>query len=142
VLVELRGIARERIEVVELGVDHGMFFSQVSAAARVQLGIHPDVTVLLYVGGLDIYHDLGPVIETIGNSFASVPRNARGCGVFRVAVRRRLPALANSAQASGRRLVMVLKPGAKRWRRRATVIRHATSCRSARREASGWSETA
>jgi glycosyltransferase involved in cell wall biosynthesis len=67
VLAELRGIARDRIEVVELGVDHGMFFPQDAAAARASLGIAPDRTVLLYVGGLDIYHDLGPVIEGLGS---------------------------------------------------------------------------
>jgi glycosyltransferase involved in cell wall biosynthesis len=64
-LVALRGIAPDRIEIVELGVDHGLFYPRDRDTARASLGISRDELVLLYVGGLDIYHDLGPIIEAL-----------------------------------------------------------------------------
>lgn len=67
-LVAVRGIAPERIEVVALGVDHARFRPQDQARARESLGIDPNATVLLYVGGLDLYHDLGPLIEALGRA--------------------------------------------------------------------------
>jgi len=66
VLIALRGIAPERIEVVGLGVDHALFHPLDQARARSSVGIDPNAVVLLYVGGLDIYHDLGPLIEAMG----------------------------------------------------------------------------
>jgi glycosyltransferase involved in cell wall biosynthesis len=68
VLIALRGIAPERIEVVGLGVDHAMFHPREQAEARDGARIGRDATVLLYVGGLDIYHDLGPLIEALGRA--------------------------------------------------------------------------
>ncbi len=68
VLIALRGIAPERIEVVELGVDHTMFQPRDQSAARDVVRIGKEPTVLLYVGGLDIYHDLGPLIEALGRA--------------------------------------------------------------------------
>ena len=65
-LIALRDLAPERIEVVELGVDHEMFRPQDQRAARDALRISQEATVLLYVGGLDMYHDLGPLIEAMG----------------------------------------------------------------------------
>lgn len=65
-LIALRGIAPERIEVVGLGVDHALFRPRDQAEARRRLGIDGHATVLLYVGGLDIYHDLGPMIAAFG----------------------------------------------------------------------------
>jgi glycosyltransferase involved in cell wall biosynthesis len=62
-LVERRGIAPERIAVVGLGVDRARFCPQPQRAVRATLGIDPDARVLLYVGGMDIYHDLAPAIE-------------------------------------------------------------------------------
>jgi glycosyltransferase involved in cell wall biosynthesis len=64
-LVALRGIAPERIEVVELGVDHALFRPTDQGRARVSLGIGSEALVLLYVGGLDIYHDLSQLIEAL-----------------------------------------------------------------------------
>jgi glycosyltransferase involved in cell wall biosynthesis len=66
VLIALRGVAPSRIEIVELGVDHALFRPLDQARARGSAGIDPDALVLLYVGGLDIYHDLGPLIEAMG----------------------------------------------------------------------------
>jgi glycosyltransferase involved in cell wall biosynthesis len=62
-LVDLRGVDPDRIAVVELGVDHDLFRPMDQQSARGMLGIDPDVLMLLYVGGLDIYHDLGQVIR-------------------------------------------------------------------------------
>jgi len=84
VLIALRGIAPERIEVVELGVDHGMFQPRDQSAAREDIRINQDATVLLYVGGLDIYHDLGPLIEALGRvARASVELHIVGDGELR-----------------------------------------------------------
>jgi glycosyltransferase involved in cell wall biosynthesis len=64
-LVRQRGISPDKIAVVGLGVDHKLFFPKDQAAARKSLGISPTSTVLLYVGGMDKYHDLGPMIEAL-----------------------------------------------------------------------------
>ena len=52
--------------MVGLGVDHALFRPRDQASARISLGINPAATVLLYVGGMDKYHDLGPIIEAFG----------------------------------------------------------------------------
>lgn len=70
-LVALRGLDPSRIEVVELGVDHEIFRPQDQDSTRRQLHIDGQAMVLLYVGGLDVYHDLGPIIEALGRE----PRN-------------------------------------------------------------------
>jgi glycosyltransferase involved in cell wall biosynthesis len=60
-----RGIAADRIHVVGLGVDHARFRPMDQSAARKQLGMRPNATILTYVGAMDEYHDLGPVIEAL-----------------------------------------------------------------------------
>jgi D-inositol-3-phosphate glycosyltransferase len=77
-LVALRGIPPERIEIVELGVDHSMFRPQTQVSARDSLRIAQDATVLLYVGGLDPYHDFGPLIEALGPGKARPGVESRG----------------------------------------------------------------
>jgi glycosyltransferase involved in cell wall biosynthesis len=67
-LVDLRGVEAGRIAVVELGVDHDMFRPMEQEGAREKLGIDRDVLVLLYVGGLDLYHDLGQVIQALARA--------------------------------------------------------------------------
>jgi|SRR5262245_8178132 len=62
-LVTHRGISPDRIEVVGLGVDHALFRPLEQESARKSLGLSPAATLLLYVGGMDEYHDLGPLIE-------------------------------------------------------------------------------
>ena len=64
-LVRQRGIAPDQIAVVGLGVDHTLFYPKDQESARRSLDISPAVTVLLYVGGMDKYHDLGPMIEAL-----------------------------------------------------------------------------
>jgi D-inositol-3-phosphate glycosyltransferase len=64
-LVAERGMAPECIEVVGLGVDHDLFRPLDQASCRSKLGIQPNAFVLLYVGGMDIYHDAAPVIDAL-----------------------------------------------------------------------------
>jgi glycosyltransferase involved in cell wall biosynthesis len=62
-LVKQRGLATERVDVVGLGVDHNLFRPMDQSRARSAHGIRPDATVLLYVGAMDEYHDLEPLID-------------------------------------------------------------------------------
>jgi glycosyltransferase involved in cell wall biosynthesis len=64
-LVETRGVAAQSIEVVGLGVDHDLFRPLDQASSRKTLGIHTDAFVLLYVGGMDTYHDVGAAIDAL-----------------------------------------------------------------------------
>ena len=66
-----RGVTQACIEVVGLGVDHELFRPLDQASSRAALGIKPEAFVLLYVGGMDTYHDLGSVIDALARS--SVP---------------------------------------------------------------------
>ena len=65
VLIEQRGLLPQQVEVVGLGVDHTLFYPRPQEAARARLGIRPEPTVLLYVGGMDTYHDLTPLLEAL-----------------------------------------------------------------------------
>jgi glycosyltransferase involved in cell wall biosynthesis len=65
-LVAHRAIAPECIEVVELGVDHTLFRPLSQSSSRKALRIEPTAFVLLYVGGMDTYHDLDPIIDALG----------------------------------------------------------------------------
>jgi glycosyltransferase involved in cell wall biosynthesis len=67
-LVQRRGIAPDSLQVVGLGVDHAQFRPLPQSAARETLGIDPEAYVLLYVGGLDIHHDLAPAIEGLARA--------------------------------------------------------------------------
>jgi glycosyltransferase involved in cell wall biosynthesis len=64
-LVEHRKLPADQIEVVGLGVDHTMFRPMDQQSARESLQISSEAVVLLYVGGMDEYHDLEPVIEAL-----------------------------------------------------------------------------
>jgi glycosyltransferase involved in cell wall biosynthesis len=64
-LVAERGVSPACIEVVGLGVDHELFRPLDQVSCRNTLGIQSGAFVLLYVGGMDTYHDLGPVIEAL-----------------------------------------------------------------------------
>jgi len=64
-LVAKRHIAPACIEVIELGVDHNLFRPLSQSSCRNVLGIEPAVFVLLYVGGMDTYHDLDPLIDAL-----------------------------------------------------------------------------
>jgi glycosyltransferase involved in cell wall biosynthesis len=64
-LVVARRIAPERISVVPLGVDHRAFRPQNLQAERSRLGMRADAVVMLYVGGMDQYHNLSPLLEAL-----------------------------------------------------------------------------
>jgi glycosyltransferase involved in cell wall biosynthesis len=66
-LVEHRRLSPDRIEVVALGVDRALFQPMDQQSARGALGIRQDPLVMLYVGAMDEYHDLEPVIEALGS---------------------------------------------------------------------------
>jgi glycosyltransferase involved in cell wall biosynthesis len=83
-LVQRRGISPEKIMVVGLGVDHALFCPRDQEAARISLGIKPAVTMLLYVGGMDKYHDLGPIIDALAQIRSpSLELHLVGDGEFR-----------------------------------------------------------
>ena len=64
-LVKQRHVLPESVAVIGLGVDHSLFYPVEQASARQPLGIDSAVTVLLYVGGMDQYHDLGPILDAL-----------------------------------------------------------------------------
>jgi D-inositol-3-phosphate glycosyltransferase len=98
-LVERRGIAPQNVEVVGLGVDHALFRPLPQPAARQALGIDPEAQVLLYVGGMDIYHDLAPAIEGLARAKpAAVELHLVGDG----AARPRYQALAARGEVTAR----------------------------------------
>jgi glycosyltransferase involved in cell wall biosynthesis len=65
ILVQRRSIAPERVEVIGLGVDHSLFRPMDQLLARQSLGMSRDACILLYVGVMDAYHDLGPVLDAL-----------------------------------------------------------------------------
>ena len=84
-LVEHRRLPPDRIEVVGLGVDHAAFRPMDQRAARKCLDVPGDALLLLYVGGMDEYHDLEPVIEALAVSGQPrVELHAVGDGEYRV----------------------------------------------------------
>jgi glycosyltransferase involved in cell wall biosynthesis len=83
-LVAKRGLAPECIEVVGLGVDHDLFRPLDQASCRNRVGIPPSAFVLLYVGGMDIYHDAAPVIDALARiNVPSLELHLVGDGEFR-----------------------------------------------------------
>jgi glycosyltransferase involved in cell wall biosynthesis len=64
-LVARRGVTPQCIKVIGLGVDHELFRPLDQAYCRNALGILPGAFVLLYVGGMDTYHDVGPIIDAL-----------------------------------------------------------------------------
>jgi glycosyltransferase involved in cell wall biosynthesis len=107
-LIERRGIASERMEVISLGVDHARFRPLPQRPAREILGIDPEVHVLLYVGGMDVYHDLAPAITGLARAKpASLELHVVGDGAFRpryeaLAARERVAACFHGQVVHGR----------------------------------------
>jgi glycosyltransferase involved in cell wall biosynthesis len=64
-LVDERGLIPDRIHAVTLGVDHRRFAPQDQPQARRSLGIDEGALVMLYVGGMDQYHDLSPLLDAL-----------------------------------------------------------------------------
>lgn len=82
-LIEQRGIADPQVAVIGLGVDHQRFCPMDQLDARRQLGIDPATCMLLYVGGLDMYHDLGPMLEAAAREVPPFEVHVVGDGVLR-----------------------------------------------------------
>jgi glycosyltransferase involved in cell wall biosynthesis len=83
-LIAQRGVAPECIKVVGLGVDHDLFRPLDQVSCRNALGIPLGAFVLLYVGGMDTYHDLGPVIDGLAQiTEPSLELHLVGDGEFR-----------------------------------------------------------
>ena len=61
-LMARRRLSEGRVKVVPLGVDHALFRPIDQAAARTKLGISVSSLIMLYVGGMDQYHDLSPLL--------------------------------------------------------------------------------
>jgi glycosyltransferase involved in cell wall biosynthesis len=66
-LIAERRLRPERIQVVSLGVDHARFRPLSRNAARAELGLSNDALIMLYVGGMDQYHDLSPLLAALGH---------------------------------------------------------------------------
>jgi glycosyltransferase involved in cell wall biosynthesis len=64
-LIANRSLEPKCIEVVELGVDHTAFRPMSQSLSRKLLKIDPAALMFLYVGGMDTYHDLAPVITAL-----------------------------------------------------------------------------
>jgi len=64
-LHRVRHIPLEKIKVVPLGVNHSLFRPIDQESARASVGIPPHKTILLYVGGMDKYHDLWPLLDAL-----------------------------------------------------------------------------
>jgi glycosyltransferase involved in cell wall biosynthesis len=83
-LFQVRRIPREKIAVVPLGVDHGIFRPLNQAEEREALSIPLDRMVILYVGGMDKYHDLHPLLDALSNpSVADLELHVVGEGEYR-----------------------------------------------------------
>ena len=64
-LVARRGLPPDKISVVPLGVDHSLFRPMAQRSARHALGLSNSSAIMLYVGGMDQYHDLSPLLEAL-----------------------------------------------------------------------------
>ncbi len=95
-LVEERSIPSNRIEVVELGVDHALFKPMPQGAARAELQLDQDALIMLYVGGMDQYHDLSPLLLALQETaIDKLQLHLVGDGEYRS----RYQALASTAKA-------------------------------------------
>ncbi len=83
-LAALRAIPADQIEIVGLGVDHALFRPGDRQSGRALIGARPGTRVLLYVGAMDEYHDLAPVISALGQvGDASLELHVVGAGEYR-----------------------------------------------------------
>jgi glycosyltransferase involved in cell wall biosynthesis len=75
-----RGADADRVEVIGLGVDHRLFQPRDQLEARQRLGIDPTAVILVYVGAMDGYHDLSPIIEAMATAPGGVELHVAGDG--------------------------------------------------------------
>jgi glycosyltransferase involved in cell wall biosynthesis len=101
-LVSRRGVSSERIRVIGLGVDHRLFRPIDQAASRHALGIPLDTVVMVYVGTMDEYHDLGPVMDALSRSSTSLALHVVGEGEYRQRFEERATAAGITCRFYGR----------------------------------------
>jgi glycosyltransferase involved in cell wall biosynthesis len=101
-LASRRGVAPDRIDVIGLGVDHTLFAPRDQASARGALDVPADAFVMLYVGAMDEYHDLRPVIEALADTAAPVELHIVGDGEYRPAYEEQAAAAPIRARFHGR----------------------------------------
>ena len=83
-LLSCRGLQAEKVRVVPLGVDHSIFRPMNQDAIRHDLAIDKSSTVMLYVGGMDRYHDLSPLLRALRDCpRENLEIHLVGDGVFR-----------------------------------------------------------
>jgi glycosyltransferase involved in cell wall biosynthesis len=82
-LIERRRVHADRIRVIGLGVDHSLFRPIEQVFARRSFGVEPDAYVMVYVGAMDEYHDLAPVIDGLARSKAPVTLHVVGDGEYK-----------------------------------------------------------
>jgi glycosyltransferase involved in cell wall biosynthesis len=75
-----RGADADRVEVIGLGVDHRLFHPRDQADARRRLGIDVTSLVFVYVGAMDKYHDLVPVIDGLSTAARGIELHVVGDG--------------------------------------------------------------
>jgi glycosyltransferase involved in cell wall biosynthesis len=78
-----RGADPGQVAVVGLGVDHRLFRPLDQARARRDLGLDLAACVVLYVGAMDVYHDLEPVIEGLARAPRGPELHVVGDGTHR-----------------------------------------------------------
>jgi glycosyltransferase involved in cell wall biosynthesis len=96
------GARAAQVEVIGLGVDHRLFRPQEQAQARRALGIDPAALVLTYVGAMDRYHDLTPVIAAMAGARVGVELHVVGDGTGRSACEQLAAGLAAAVRFHGR----------------------------------------
>jgi glycosyltransferase involved in cell wall biosynthesis len=84
-----RGAPMDRVEVIGLGVDHRLFRPREQGEARRALGIDVEALVLVYVGAMDTYHDLTPLLQAMPAAPAGLELHVVGDGTGRAESERR-----------------------------------------------------
>jgi len=73
----------QRIRVIPNGVDTRLFRPMDQRQCRMDLAVEEDVLMLLFVGSLDVYHDLEPCIEAMaGSDDPGLQLHVVGSGVY------------------------------------------------------------
>jgi glycosyltransferase involved in cell wall biosynthesis len=67
-LVRRNGLQAARVRTAPLGVDSSRFAPRDHAECRAELGLPEGRTVWLYVGGMDMYHDMQPCLQAVAEA--------------------------------------------------------------------------
>jgi glycosyltransferase involved in cell wall biosynthesis len=97
-----RGAVADRVEVIGLGVDHRRFHPRDQGDARRALGLDVGATVFVYVGAMDKYHDLAPVIAGLATASPDTELHVVGDGNGRAECERLAAGLGAAVRFHGR----------------------------------------